>query len=282
MRNAPYVVYTRADQNSVQAYAPNETANRLQLTFSCWTNGSTSNPRTFTTSGDSTYTATYSVVKPLSPPNVAAGGSVGQSVQVTWSEHPSSNVTQYQVWRRVKPPRGQLQDPELKATLNRGTTSWTDPEYVVTSGYTDAIVNYDVKSYYSPNQTYSDPEWVGIFARLEKRDERDNGSPNLGQNTEENPFAVGSYPNPFNPSTTISYHLAMAASVNLEIYDVMGRKVGTLVDGSKSAGYYTVVWNGKDETGKDVSSGVYLYRFVAAPTNGRNAFRKSGKLMLTR
>jgi len=61
---------------------------------------------------------------------------------------------------------------------------------------------------------------------------------------------------------------------------MMGRRVRTLVDGSKSAGYFNVVWNSKDESGRDVSSGVYLYRFTATPNNGEKAFRQSGKLML--
>jgi len=90
------------------------------------------------------------------------------------------------------------------------------------------------------------------------------------------------YPNPFNPSTTISYELAKNASVKLDVYDVMGRKIRSLLDDSKSAGYYTVVWNGRDEAGSDVSSGVYIYQFVATPSNGERAFKQSGKLMLTR
>jgi len=203
-------------------------------------------------------------------------------VLVTWTEHPSSEVTQYRVWRRVKPPGGQLQDPELVATLNRGTTSWTDPAYVVTSGYTDAICNYNVQSYHNPTQTYSDPEWVGVFARLEKGDQRDKKDQIGGTAAVENSYAVGSYPNPFNPSTTISYQLAKDATVKLDIYDVMGRKVRSLLDGGKSAGCFTVVWNGRDETGRDVSSGTYLYRFAATPTNGEKPFIQSGKLVLTR
>jgi flagellar hook assembly protein FlgD len=93
-------------------------------------------------------------------------------------------------------------------------------------------------------------------------------------------FSVGNYPNPFNPSTTISYLLAENSSVRLEIYDVAGRKVRSLVDESRSAGYHNVVWNGRDQNGSQVSSGVYLYRFTATPISGGKAFTQSGKLAL--
>ena len=62
----------------------------------------------------------------------------------------------------------------------------------------------------------------------------------------------------------------------------MGRKVRSLVDATKSAGYFIVVWNGRDETGRDVSSGTYFYRFNATPENGEKPFKHSGKLMLMR
>ncbi len=70
--------------------------------------------------------------------------------------------------------------------------------------------------------------------------------------------------------------------MKLDIYDIMGRKVKNLLDGNRSAGYYTTVWNGTDEMGRDVSSGAYIYQFVATSSNGERAFKQSGKLMLTR
>ena len=277
------------ESNSISAQALNQTYYYLVYSFTNWTNSKDGNTvssasTNFTPYDNTTYTANFTVTKATAPPNVSAGGQVGQHVQVTWSEHPSSNVTQYQVWRRVKPPGGELGPLELKATLNRGTTSWTDSEYLVTQGYTDAIVNYAVKSYYSPTQTWSDPEWTGVFARQDQAKVGDHGHENADATSVVSGFSYGvaSYPNPFNPSTTIAYELAGDAAVKLEIYDVMGRKVKTLLDGSKSAGYYTVVWNGRDEMGRDVSSGAYLYHFVVVPANGEKIFKQSGKLMLTR
>jgi hypothetical protein len=71
------------------------------------------------------------------------------------------------------------------------------------------------------------------------------------------------YPNPFNPSTEISYALPEAGNVNLEIYNILGQQVKTLVNEFQDAGNYVVTWNGDDETGATVASGVYFYRVVA-------------------
>ena len=71
------------------------------------------------------------------------------------------------------------------------------------------------------------------------------------------------YPNPFNPSTTIVYQLQQAENISLKIYDVTGRLIKTIVDENKEAGYYNVVWDGTDQSGKAVSSGVYMYALHA-------------------
>jgi hypothetical protein len=68
------------------------------------------------------------------------------------------------------------------------------------------------------------------------------------------------YPNPFNPETTIGYHIAQKGQVTITIYSMLGQKVKTLVDESKPAGAYRVVWNGRDERGVAVPTGMYFYR----------------------
>jgi len=68
------------------------------------------------------------------------------------------------------------------------------------------------------------------------------------------------YPNPFNPSTVISYQISKPANVTLEIYNVNGQKIRTLVNKQQQAGINEVTWNGKDNGGKQVVSGVYFYK----------------------
>ena len=69
------------------------------------------------------------------------------------------------------------------------------------------------------------------------------------------------YPNPFNPVTTIEYSVPSRTDVTIEIFNVLGQKVRTLVDEARSAGSYRIEWNGNNEFGRPVSTGVYLYRF---------------------
>ncbi len=68
------------------------------------------------------------------------------------------------------------------------------------------------------------------------------------------------YPNPFNPETNISFQVPNSGQVNLDIYNIKGQKVKTLVNDIFSAGRHSVVWNGRDDSNKEVASGLYLYK----------------------
>jgi len=83
------------------------------------------------------------------------------------------------------------------------------------------------------------------------------------------------YPNPFNPATTIRYDLHKTATVTLNIYDLRGTVVNTLVRENQQAGTYSVIWDGKDANQRSVSAGVYLYRMQ---TN--DGFIRTGKMIL--
>lgn len=68
------------------------------------------------------------------------------------------------------------------------------------------------------------------------------------------------YPNPFNSETVIRYHLPKGDKVTLKIYNLLGQEIRTLVNDQKQAGYFEIQWDGKDEFGTEVPSGVYIYR----------------------
>jgi len=68
------------------------------------------------------------------------------------------------------------------------------------------------------------------------------------------------YPNPFNPVTTIRYQVPERDHVILTIYNMMGQKVMTLVDQEQNPGYYAVEWDGRDEMGRETSTGIYIYQ----------------------
>jgi hypothetical protein len=68
------------------------------------------------------------------------------------------------------------------------------------------------------------------------------------------------YPNPFNSSTTINFSIDKAENVSLTVFDLLGRRVRTLINNGIEAGSYSVIWDGKDESGRDAPSGTYFYR----------------------
>ncbi len=68
------------------------------------------------------------------------------------------------------------------------------------------------------------------------------------------------YPNPFNPTTTISYSLSEAGSVEIAVYNIRGQKVRQLLDAKQTVGDHKVTWDGADRYGKPVASGIYFYK----------------------
>ncbi|MCF6237259.1 MAG: T9SS type A sorting domain-containing protein [Candidatus Marinimicrobia bacterium] len=69
------------------------------------------------------------------------------------------------------------------------------------------------------------------------------------------------YPNPFNPSTTIQYELPEIADVSIRIYDILGRGIWSYEESAKPVGYYSLQWNGLNNNGRQVASGIYLISF---------------------
>ncbi|RKX26518.1 MAG: hypothetical protein DRP45_03345 [Candidatus Zixiibacteriota bacterium] len=78
----------------------------------------------------------------------------------------------------------------------------------------------------------------------------------------ENPYFLQNYPNPFNPLTNIEYTLSSPARVRLEVLNILGQHVATLVDGLQAQGEHVVEWNGNSSNGRHVTSGVYFYRLT--------------------
>ena len=105
----------------------------------------------------------------------------------------------------------------------------------------------------------SNIETVGI------EDDETNIAPNAFE-------LVQNYPNPFNSSTSIEYTLFENTSVELTIYDIQGRLVKTLVNGVQPSGTHKAIWNAMDDTGKSVSSGIYLYKLTTS--DGHNLTKR--------
>jgi hypothetical protein len=90
------------------------------------------------------------------------------------------------------------------------------------------------------------------------------------------------YPNPFNPSTDIKYGLSLGGHVSLTVFDVLGREVKSLVNGSQEAGYYSIRWDGSNNAGLEVVSGIYFARLAVTDSRGLIVFSQSNKMLLIR
>jgi hypothetical protein len=88
------------------------------------------------------------------------------------------------------------------------------------------------------------------------------------------------YPNPFNPSTTISFDIPVSSSVTLRVFNVIGQEVRALVQGTLSQGRHDVVWNGLDDAGRALASGIYFYSLNATPVSGGKTFSDIKKMVL--
>jgi hypothetical protein len=82
-------------------------------------------------------------------------------------------------------------------------------------------------------------------------------------------FALSrNYPNPFNPTTRLSVEMPVSADVEVSVYDILGRKIATLLSGQQVAGYHTVEWNGTNSAGLNVPSGTYFIRMISGNFTG--------------
>jgi N-acetylneuraminic acid mutarotase len=121
---------------------------------------------------------------------------------------------------------------------------------------------------YAIGGSYPDPQNPSEPVVLSSVEEYNTGPTNVEEGYEATAVPSGyalsqNYPNPFNPQTTIRYDLPEPGVVRLSAYNVVGQMVRTLADGRRFSGTYSVIWDGRDDSGRDVASGVYLYRLEA-------------------
>ncbi len=159
-------------------------------------------------------------------------------------------------------PESWVDTPSITATADANSEDVRDmnPNAVVRAFLSKGLFSWDL----------SRPVWqYDYFGSSESKTVYVNavtGGVIVGTEESELPNALSldqNYPNPFNPSTTIAYDLPLAGGVTIRIFDALGRQVRLLVDRSHTAGSYTVLWDGRDDAGASVSSGIYIYKIEA-------------------
>jgi len=238
--------------NTILAEALNgQVFSGIRYDFDHWGDGSATRSKTFSPTGDWTYKATF-IGKPLQVQRVHDIGAVGQPIKLEWNIHPNANCS-YQVWRKVKNVSG----PTQIATVAHNVTTYTDPLYSKTATYSDDLISYDVRAFYSIENTTADPSWYTVYGNIFFKQDDSTAVDSFyrfNPVVENNLF---NFPNPFNPSTTIQYILPETGHVRISVYDARGSLVNTLLNQNQGAGTQTVVWDGTTEAGNPAVSGVY-------------------------
>ena len=194
----------------------------------------------------SNYLDTPDTDAPVSSPNNVIKSASGSDVQLLWQANPESDLAGYKVY--YGSPTGYSFDNVIDVG---NVTSYTLSGVSVSD--TIAVTAYDIDADGNDDQIEGHESWFAYA-----------GYPT---GVEENLFSLPksfyisqNYPNPFNPETTISFSIPKDSKVEISIYNVKGQKIKTLTNENLQSGYYKVIWNGKDENDKSVSSGIYFYK----------------------
>ncbi len=206
---------------------------------------------TFETAPDSGYSIDNLV--PAAPQNVTAFSS-RNNVTLRWDEPTDADFRYFAVYRSNTSGF----DPKGTApVITLSGTEFTDLDLA-----TGSTLYYRVSAFdFSGNESEYSPEVAVVVTSVVQQVSAIPTEYALNQN----------YPNPFNPQTTIKYQLPQLAHVRLSVYTVLGSEVRRLVDRTQEAAYHTVIWDGLDDQGNQMPSGVYVYRLES---NGFTAIKK--------
>lgn len=237
------------NENSFNIYRNGSKAGSVSANVTCWDDNTNSSGtyyiKSYNSCGEATQSNSDNGTR-LSPPSSAPAGTYADKTSVR------TNETYKISWGQVS-----------------GATSYYLSE---NSSWTD-VGNITYK-YYSKNDTGS------YIYKVRARNGCGDGPVNnqiLVKVSSSTPVAENednqqlptqytlsqNYPNPFNATTKLEFTLPKACQVRLDIYNVLGKRIRTLIDEYLSAGYKTVTWDGKDDNGNDVSTGIHFYRIKA-------------------
>jgi hypothetical protein len=189
---------------------------------------------------------------PVMLSNFSAIVLTGSNVRISWTTQAESGVQGFYVLRGISNELSAAEtiSPLIEATNTSATTNYTftDSELPGLGEYYYWLQIQDITG----STSYSN----SIQVKIETEEEP---IPEVIKSTS----LKNAYPNPFNPLISISYDIVVAGHVSMEVYNTRGQKIRTLVSENKEPAAYTVTWDGKDASGREVSSGPYLVKMKA-------------------
>ncbi len=219
----------------------------------------------------------WSDFPPSAPQNLVLtnAGQNGQNPILQWNANTEPDLDHYGIHRGDQDsPGGSIFWHTVVTTTN---TTWTDTQIIInTSG--SATVYYKITAVDTAEQESDFSNTVSTKTNIIPKPSTsliDEKSANLPREL----ALYQNFPNPFNPQTEIRFGLPRTAHVVLKIYNVIGEEIRTLADNYVEAGFHSISWDGKDETGRDLPSGIYVYRLYVGPGK---AFVEVKKLTLLR
>ncbi len=215
---------------------------------------------------------------PAKPQNLKVQKSSNNHPLLTWDANIEPDLSSYKIYKKVTEENGwQYLATTTSTSYEDLTEKYLPPGQQGLTHY----VYYKITAIdnQSKESVASDEIRTKVKGAFLEKETSDNEFVNDTKPTEY--LLQQNYPNPFNPSTTISYALPQISDVEIVIYDIMGREVKRFVIPGQSGGYQNVVWDGRNEFGVSVSSGIYIYRFRANSLEDKNkSFEKTAKFML--
>jgi len=244
--------------------------------FTQWKGGGTGSTKNITVDDEhDSYEAIAQYTQTIPTPTGFTVGTRDDHPYLTWNAVIGDSMGGYNVWRSYDHEAW-----ELRTTINDDETDYfLDIEIEYDPG--GDPVSYKIQTKDVNGDTSLCTSADGTKGNLLTDEPNPSGAADLSSVE----FSLKSnVPNPFNPFTSIGYSLAVKSDVVLSIYNVLGKKIRTLVSGEKSMGEHSSIWDGTDDYGRPVSAGVYIYTIQANPISNEDGkpFRSSGKMLLSK
>lgn len=204
---------------------------------------------------------------PLTPQNTSISASASNHPLLQWDSNIEADIDFYRIYKR----NALFQYVEY-GTSTTNSFEDTNEEVAGEPGANQYLVYYKITAVDLEDNESPQTDPLSIIVQGSPQAKMADNS--TTDNLITHPQLIGNYPNPFNPSTEIRFALPQESQVSLDVYDIHGRLVRRLVNAPFSSGVHDINWDGQDQYGQFVTSGIYVY------TLQTGAFKQSGKMIM--